>query len=141
MTPKPSPNQKSKFTSFAEEDYNCLLSAEDAAAEKGLIVVRPGPNQLQIDLDTEAAYIEFKRRLDYFRFDKGFTKQVNPSASGLPHRHVTLTFRDRTFEPWERIALQAALGDDPIRVYLNAKRYDNHQEDPSRLFEKPTQLT
>jgi hypothetical protein len=122
---------------FEEKAYNFDENAELVAKERGLIVIFPKPNQLQFDLDTEESYQEFERRLYWFGFDKGtFTKEVHASNSGLPHRHVTLTFNGITFTEVQRICLQAVLGSDIIREYLNAKRLWANIPNPTRLFEK-----
>jgi len=121
-----------------EFDRNCL----EVAAERGLIVVFPNDNQLQLDLDTDEAWDEYVRRSnDMYRLSKNFICEMNVtvSASGLPHRHVTLTFKDRTFDDRERILMQAALGDDPLRVFLNTLRLEYGVYGPCRLFAVPTQ--
>lgn len=120
------------------DEYDFDAKAEEVAKSKGLVVVFPKSNQIQLDLDTENSYDEFLRRLPCFMFDN-IEYSVAPSASGLPHRHVTLTFLTRAFTEWERICIQAALGDDPLRVFLNTRRLLAGCENPSRLFEKPTE--
>lgn len=129
-----------KNAEFEEKSYNFNEVAEEAAAKKGLIVVLPEPNQLQIDVDSEEAYLEFCKR--YQNMDMQYSNYGTPkiketfSNSGPPHRHITLTFENHIFTEWERIALQAVLGSDPIREYLNAKRLIFGEFNPTRLFEK-----
>lgn len=123
-------------TKLEDADYDFDVAAEDVAKSRNQIVVYPKPNQLQLDLDTEDAFSEFQRRFGTMDFsDTPPTVDIKESASGEGHRHVTLTF-NKIFEEWERLAIQAALGDDPIRVFLNVKRKIHGIENPSRLFEK-----
>ena len=59
-----------------------------------------------------------------------------PSKSGLPHRHITITFsKDKIFGEWERIALQFMFGSDPVRESMNVLRAVAGEEKPTRLFE------
>jgi hypothetical protein len=118
-----------------EDKYDWSKDPSLVAAERGLVVVFPKENQLQIDIDSDAQATEFRRRLDAFPWI--YEIEDKPSASGLPNRHVTLTIEDKTFTEVERMFWQAALNDDPLRVFLNALRYDAGVENPSRLFEKP----
>lgn len=134
--------------SISERDaYDFTESASEIAKKRGQIVVFPLPNELQLDADSEEAWLEIKRRIDdTFIGLEQVEKQpldypkitVRPSPSGLPNCHVTLTFDTNVvFDEWQRIAMQAALGDDPLRVYLNVKRKLYGEEKPTRLFEKP----
>jgi len=118
-----------------DDEYNFDEVAEEVAKKRGLRVVYPQDNQLQIDLDTEAAWNNFKLRCEEFDIPKKWC-EVNPSASGLPHRHVYITVPDRSFTEGERIAFQSALGSDPVRERLNAMRMFFGIKNPSRLFEK-----
>lgn len=121
------------------EEYDFDKSCEEVAASRCLDVVYPEDNQLQLDIDTEEQYQEFLRRTAFFEFACEVSEK--PSASGYPNRHITMTFPNHTFSTWERIALQAALGSDPIREFLSARRYWQGIERPSCLFEVPqTQL-
>lgn len=123
---------------LSPEEYDFDSSCEEVAAKRGLDVVYPEHDQLQLDLDTEAQWEEFNRRLPFFQFGEFLRIEVKPSASGLPNRHVTLTFPGHTFKMWERIALQAALNSDPIREFLSARRLWQGTEKPSCLFEVPS---
>lgn len=133
----------SKNEKLRQEEYEFDVAAEEVAKSRNMCVVLPQSNQLQIDLDTEEDYQEFLRRFDEFRadgnetFNRGIKTEIYCSASGFPHRHVYITFKDRTFTELERILIQAALNDDPLRVYLNTKRFLYGVKNPSRLFEKP----
>jgi hypothetical protein len=133
----------------AEYDYD--QDAEECAKAKHMCVVKPRPGQLQIDIDSEEDFKEHTRRYEEMCCDDGIfghphTYLVKPSANGLPHRHIYIEFDlfhlktkgfANGFLEIQRIALQASLNDDPIRVYLNMRRWLNGIENPSRLFEKP----
>jgi len=141
MNPQAVPKSEHDF----EDEYNFDESAEEVAAKRGLIVVKPADNQLQIDIDSEEALIEFWRRFNCFVMVKPFEFEfshhqvdVKPSQR-QGHYHVTITVEGKTFSPLERIAYQAALNDDPLRVFLNMRRVYVGVEDPTRLFEKPQQ--
>lgn len=92
---------------------------------EGKRVVLPKDNQLQIDIDSEEHYAVFLRSAEVLlrNWLDGPDIQVedHPSSSGHPRRHITLTL-PFTVEPWQRIALQAALGSDPVRELLSATR-------------------
>lgn len=123
-----------------DDEYDVFTDPEEVAARRGLIVVFPEDNQLQIDIDSEEQYEEFNRRFASFDFFYKAQITVTPSASGLPNRHVTITHPTETFETVERMMWQAALNDDPVRVFLNALRHADGQENPCRFFEVPEPL-
>lgn len=122
---------------IAQDEYDFDKDCEEIAKERGLMVVFPEANQLQIDIDSEEQFSEFERRWWAFKTQWNVSREDKVSASGLPNRHVYLTFRDRVFSEEERIMWQAALNDDPLRVFLNAMRLAYGVKNPSRLFEKP----
>lgn len=131
-------------------DEDCYLTA----LTRGLVVITPKWNQIQLDLDDDKAFKEFERRFEGFQgvcsedspyrpdlFMGAIEQEVMASSSGFPHRHVYLTFKDvdmrHAFSDTERILLQAALNDDPLRVFLNTMRMMSGISNPSRLFRKP----
>ena len=123
------------------DTYDVSLAAEEAAEKVDCVVEYPGPNQLQLDLDSEESYQLFQKRLVEFEQHSMFGVEITirPSKSGLPHRHVLLTLTDKDGKPvvldeWQRIALQAVLGSDLIRETLNAWRLLRGEPSPSRLF-------
>lgn len=120
----------------SQEEYDFDRKAEEIAAERGQIVIYSKENELQLDIDSEEAYTEYRKRMDGgIGCDLGITdvKEI-PSASGLPHRHITLTLNKKV-KPIEAIALQFAFGSDPMREYLNLRRLLNGVENPTRLFQ------
>jgi hypothetical protein len=138
-----------------EKDEDSLYDMSDeaankAATKKGLVVVYPKDNQIQIDIDSEEAYKEYRARFEKLFNDNltaenidmpGYMKiQTIPSSSGLPNRHIYITFYNRytAFTAQERIHLQSVLGSDPMRELLDTKRLLEGMTDrPTRLFEKP----
>lgn len=124
------------------DTYDLDVSAEEEAKRLNCIVVKPEPNQLQIDIDSEEAYSIFQKRIFEYKYHSqlSITVETHPSKSGLPKRHITITVNDfknnpHVFNEWERIALQFTLGSDPIRETLNTWRLLRGSENPSRLFE------
>jgi len=138
-------NSSARFEKIDEDalhdefiDYDFDENCEEVARQRGCIVVIPAANQLQLDLDTEEAYRHFQRRYNELYGNTGYNMRAEAtvSASGLPHRHVTITAKDHVFEPWERFAMQMLLGSDMIRETLNVYRHLAGVENPTRLFEK-----
>jgi hypothetical protein len=117
--------------------YVLLQDPEDAASARGCYVVYPKEDELQIDCDSEDAFKEFKKRWEEFESVVTYDVEwrATPSSSGLPHRHITVTAKGRIFSVWERIALQFALGSDPVREKLCVLRYTYGIPEPVRFFE------
>lgn len=118
-----------------QEEYDFDKNYFEIAKERGLIVRLPESNELQIDIDSEDQYQEFVRRIYAIR--ENFEYREFISSSGLPKRHIYIRFQDRQFTDEERLAYQAMLNDDPLRIFLNGLRLIKRIENPSRLFEKP----
>lgn len=140
---KPFQQEEIKLSESQDDAYNCFRSAEDVAEERGLIVVYPKPNEIQIDIDSEEQFVEFERRLAFFdEFfwgkDLTYDKKVTESASGYPKRHITMAFKDREFNHYERMVYQAALNDDPKRTFLGLARIFSGKSTnpPTTLFER-----
>lgn len=92
---------------------------------KGFTIVEPGPYDLQIDIDSEEAWVEHEKLYAFFasRFDEHLTRRVVTSKSGLPHRHIYITNDNfSALSPTERIAWQAALGSDCFRELFSMFR-------------------
>lgn len=128
----------------SQDEYNCFRSVEEVAEERGLLVVYPLPNQLQIDIDSKEQHVEFRRRLDFFdEFFWGgshtYEMKTTISDSGAPHCHITMTFKDREFDHYQRMVYQAALNDDPKRTFLGLARIFSNKSNnpPTTLFELP----
>jgi hypothetical protein len=112
--------------------------AEWCAEKLGCKVVYPLSTQLQLDMDTEEQFLEYERRLGellgWCEVDTPKFISITPSKSGLPHRHITITF-NREFTDAERIGLQVFLGSDLVREKMNILRLHNGIARPCRLFE------
>jgi hypothetical protein len=108
------------------------------ARNRGLYVLEPKPNQLQIDLDgirdikvfCHQLYIMEQGKLTRswrFRFTESKTKN---------HIHVTITLP--TARPMEeRLFLSLLLGDDLKRAAFNYVRVKNKNKYPVAFFESP----
>ena len=107
---------------------------------EGFAVVLPEGNQLQIDIDSVEHYRNFLHAAEVIMRNWPFAPAIeiedHPSSSGFPRRHITLTL-PFTVEPWQRIALQAALGSDPIREILSATRLMRGDIHPTLFVETP----
>lgn len=105
------------------------------AKQAGFYVLRSTPWLLLLDLDTEAAWNTFRRvqSLAGPYFNLGDVYEW-PSKSGLPHRHVAIILEQGMHDQNTRIALQAALGSDPVREILTLRRAAHGIENASRLF-------
>lgn len=112
--------------------------APDKAARLGLTLVMPKDDELFIDLDSPDAMARFS-----LLFDDEFT-QVYPLASvkfttssgGNIHAYVTVP-ELKPLKMEERLALEAALGGDPLRQMIAVKHHREGYAYPSVFFEKP----
>lgn len=104
------------------------------ALEEGMTVILRKPNQLLIDLDNsdsmEPGRLEFLARKFPIREVESWRSK---SGDGV---HVVITLEEEV-SPLEALALEMAMGSDPIRGLLNVVRYRNGVDDPSRLFKPP----
>jgi hypothetical protein len=116
--------------------------AEKKAKRLGLILTKPAANELFIDLDS----LEATRDFLFVRMPalKQVWKQadflMSPSPSGKNgHNHARVTIPElKTLTDHERIALQAALGSDPLREMLAIHNARDGYPYLSVLFEKPS---
>lgn len=114
------------------EDYIKRCLAE------GLVVVFPAENELQVDIDNELHYAVFQRALVSLRRNSEvfgtWVFDEKPSRSGLPRRHITVTL-PFPVSAWQRIAMQAALGSDPLRELLSVGRMLHGDPSPTVFTE------
>lgn len=105
------------------------------AEKRGFTIVRPGADELLLDLDRPIDVAFMVDTLAILK-DNGFpfeeTKRI-VSKSG--HLHVYLK-APRAVTPLERLALQAMLGSDRKRELLGFLRIENEVPDPTVFFEK-----
>ena len=121
-------------------EYDASGNAEDIAAERGQKVVYPRKNQLQIDCDDNLKRDTIIQNLAlvFDRVDvQPYEVKVFPSKTA-GHWHIYVFFYKKEFTEEERMLWQAALGDDPSRVFLNFLRLRQGDDHPSRLFEAPS---
>lgn len=122
-------------TSGQEQDRSSR-AAFDLAEQNGLVVVRPLPNQIQIDIDTDADYRVYAQNYGVVNRIRPIQAQViAPSRNKIEGRHITLTFSDN-LTPIERIAFQAVLGSDRSREALSLERVYNGDPTPTLFLEK-----
>lgn len=124
------------------EEYDANETREAYIARvtaEGLRVVTPEANQLQIDIDSDDHYGVFLRSAEVVVRNVpgayGWGVEDHPSRSGAPCRHITLTL-PFPVEPWQRIALQAALGSDPVRELLSSIRMMRGDAYPTLFVER-----
>ena len=116
------------------------VAYEDADA-LGLEVVLPQDDQLQIDIDDEAAYAVYlgnRQRYEIHFLDNPIKfAEEKPSRSGEPgKKHITVTLTEPVSNE-KRILLQALLGSDPVREMLSYVRLANDDDYPTLFMEKP----
>ena len=117
---------------FADER---ITELEQAIAD-GLILVEATPQMLQIDIDSDAAFIEFNRAWRRIQHAVPIVRApiVRPSKSGLPHRHITILLC-KDYPIFERIALQCILHSDTKREAANWLRATYCCQMPIVFFE------
>lgn len=97
----------------------------------GFEVVVREPNQLLLDLDTMEQVKQYEKYASNFEpLVRSELSRWDSKDGGL-HVIVEL-FGD--ISPLEAIAIQAMLGSDPMREFLNLIRLHQGVEEPSRLF-------
>lgn len=120
--------------------HRTLDEAVAIAKTKGCVVRTPAPNELFIDLDSEAAYKTFNQQCNAAPKYLLLNKLLTPSPSGEPyHYHVVLQLSRPVRDERERILLQALFGSDLMRELLSWRRLEDGT-DPgaiSLFFEKP----
>lgn len=128
----------SEFASEANVTYDTDVPDEVLKEKYGEYeVVYPEPNQLLLDLDTDEQYESFQKRIARLFDTNKLNIKAAPSASGLPHRHITVTFPTTVqFTNMERIAIQAVLGSDIIREFFSVRRVLQGVATPTKFFEK-----
>lgn len=116
------------------------ISTDAAVANmsESLEAVRTAPDVLLLDFDDADKYVQFQLEWKP-KLVKWFGPRVNfeewPSKSGLPHRHVKVTFGNaRWLSMPERLLLQACCGSDPNREFLGLLNYWRGDPEPSVLF-------
>jgi hypothetical protein len=110
---------------------------EKAALARGDTIVTAAADELLVDLDNAVQREQFDRVWPVVVREFGAEILTRwPSKSGGIHEHVqiTLSLAGDDFTVPERIALQAALGSDPVRDVLTLQRFRLGIAEPIRLF-------
>lgn len=112
-------------------------------ATEGYIPTYPDVDELQLDLDNELHITAFQRSFEVLKnnlrvlgLDEADCKmQMSPSRSGKG-MHVRIRLTGLVMDDILRIALQSALGSDPVRELLGILRAQRGDAHPSMLVEK-----
>jgi hypothetical protein len=125
-----------------EDDYENLTldAALSRAKEKGLSIRVPADNELFLDFDNAQQWNEFiqNRFPALNRILPGCKYVSTPSVSRGVHRHVVVTLPRTVKSEYERLAMQGALGSDPMRELLSWARIEKGASKyPTLFFEKP----
>jgi hypothetical protein len=114
-----------------ENDY--IITGDALLAEHPDKYIVPTGKQIFIDIDGDDQYKQFKDRRDilddYFEGLAEFSCKSYPSRSGLPHRHIIITFDDALTVP-EKLFLQSFLMSDPQRDIMSFIQYKNGDKNP-----------
>lgn len=110
--------------------------AYQEAEDDGLVVVLPTDTQLQLDIDDNRAYAIYTALVPVVdRYYTVLSVLDEPSRSGLPKRHITLTLA-RPVGVFERIAIQACMGSDRVRELLGVIQAMQGDPHPTLFLEK-----
>lgn len=120
------------------ENYQNILREQFIADQrrKGYVIVVPRDNQLQIDIDTREQLSVYHKQIAVFARGIPISQVMFPSKGGGEGYHITITLAFDV-SPLERIALQAALGSDPMRELLSLMRFKNGDDHPTLFVENP----
>ncbi len=109
---------------------------QEIAAKQGMVAVIPLPNELQLDIDSPGATLQdLNQEVVAALADNGIIfigHLITKSKSGNTHIHLGL---NKELDQGLRIALQAALGSDPVREALAVCRKREGSDTPCVLFE------
>ena len=123
------------------QNWTTLQQKQQHYADKrGCDILEPGPCEAFIDIDSDEAFAIFKHRWQTFhRAEPKARYVVSASPSGkFGHYHVVVSVA-RTLQVYERLWIQAILGDDPLRGLLSYKETRDYGGSPvgvSVLFVK-----
>lgn len=124
-----------------QKEYQEMLREEyiRQVLEDGKVVVVPGPNELQIDIDSDEDLARMASSMDILQTNYPnlvIAWDHRVSASGAPHRHVTVVLSRDVRDAEERILLQALLGSDLKREVLSLIRYWKGDSMPTLFVEE-----
>ena len=127
------------FTKVKETDsktYSRFDVAQEQAKAKGLQIILPGSRELFVDIDSHTARAVFNANIGKLLEVEPADYRLRPSPSGVSGREHAVVVLHRRVNVFERIALQAALGSDPIREMLSWQRAKRGDKNPTLFFEK-----
>lgn len=105
--------------------------------EEGYKIYYPEENELLLDFDDEESFQTFKRRIAIIeREAKTDIKWTVFNSTTKGHRHVSVKMPMKIENNYERIAVQAVLGSDPIREMLSLFRAWRDDPHPTLLARK-----
>ena len=118
-------------------EMNNYAEAVKKADRLGKIIVKPGDNELLLDIDSAEQYKTYKDRMEELsKLHKVVRIKEIPSSEKSGHRHIYISLVCG-MEDEERIFLQLFLGSDPIREYLSLCLIRIGDPHPILLFENP----
>lgn len=80
----------------------------------------PAPNELFVDIDSDADFEVFEKHLAILKTHVTVdATEITPSRSGLPCRHVVVRLERPVSGPLERLLLQSVLGSDRLHELLS----------------------
>lgn len=122
---------------MAKKTENENIRRINKARKRGLIIVEPKPNELQIDLDGARALHVYGRQFYLLKqqgITKGWKEKIAPSKGGGQRVHVTIT-TPKPIGKFLRVAFQAVLGSDIKRESFNLCRVLKRNKYPIVFFE------
>ena len=98
--------------------------------------ILPTSRQIFLDIDSDEQNMLMLERmaelLDFFDGHMEFSCKAYPSKSGIPHRHVIVTFEDDLAIP-EKLFLQSFLCSDHLRDIMSFIQYKSGDSKPILL--------
>lgn len=128
----PPPPPMSTTSSTQSERDKAIKAAEDAGFE----VIIATEKQLSLDLDGGVGMNQdvYKKLVEKLGETPRMEGWLSKSGRG---RHLLLTFEKNSFSEAEAVALESALGSDPVRTLFGTLRAKNGV-DKARLLFRPT---
>lgn len=118
------------------QDHSSQFSI-DFARREGLRIVLPKFNEVQVDIDTDAAYAQYEAAYSLLTSSYDVIgSSERPSRNGGEGRHITVRF-GHALTQMERIALQAVMGSDFRREIFSLERLKGGEAIPTLFYEKP----
>jgi hypothetical protein len=100
-------------------------------------IIFPDDFTILLDIDSEEAYNRyktmFKKFCEYFALKENGLEEYF-SISGPPKRHVIIRIEPPKLNKFQRIALQAILGSDPMKEFYSLERVRQGIENPIFLL-------